>query len=144
MRIMTMTTVDTKILSGNITYNFPQGLLLPTVDFQQEPELHVVPYENLFEKKTSEQATVRPFVLAEEEILKLAKRYYEENKETLLKKYKGKYIAILNNKVIGSDKDFSKIAKRAYKKYGYQTIYMPFVEAKEKIVKIPSPRIRIS
>ncbi|GEM_PF-1919196 len=140
---MTSTIVDTKILSGNITYNFPQDFLLPTVDFPQEPEFDVLPFESLFEKKTPEQPMFKLFILAEEEILRLAKRYYEENKETLLEKYKGKYIAIHNNKVIGSDKDFSKLAQRVYKKYGYQTIYMPFVDAKEKVVKIPSPRIKI-
>ena len=77
------------------------------------------------------------------DILELAKKFYLDHKETLLKKYKGKYIAVLNNKVIGSDKDFSKLAKRVYAKYGYQTIYMPFVDVKEKVVKIPSPRIKI-
>lgn len=76
-------------------------------------------------------------------IIKSAQKYYEEHRETLFKKYKGKYIAILNNKVIGSDKDFSKLAQRVYKKYGYQTIYMPFVDTKEKVVRIPSPRIKI-
>jgi len=140
---MTTTIVDTKILSENITYNFPQDLLLPTVDFSRKFESAILPFENLFEKKTAEQTSARPFVFAEEEILRLAKRYYEENKETLLKKYKGKYIAIFNNKVIGSDKDFSKLAQRVYKKYGYQTIYIPFVDTKEKVVNIPSPSIRI-
>lgn len=140
---MSRTITNTKVLGGNITYNFPQDFLLPTVGFPQELELAVLPFENLFEKKTAEQTTVRPFVLAEEEILRLAKRYYEENKEALLKKYGGKYIAIFNNKVIGSDKDFSKLAQRVYKKYGYQTIYMPLVKTEERVVKIPSPRVRI-
>lgn len=140
---MSRTATNTKVLESNITYNFPQDFLLPTVDFPQELELVVLPLENLFEKKTAEQTTIRPFVLAEEEILRLAKRYCEENKEALLKKYKGKYIAILNNKLIGSDKDFSKLAQRVYKKYGYQTIYMPFVNTEERVVKIPSPRVRI-
>jgi len=31
------------------------------------------------------------------DILELTKKYYLGHKETLLKKYKGKYIAILNN-----------------------------------------------
>lgn len=77
-------------------------------------------------------------------MLELAQKYYEEHKESLFRKYEGKYSAILNNKTIGSNKDFSKLAKSVYKKYVYQTIFMPFVEAKNKIVKIPSPRIKIS
>ncbi len=76
-------------------------------------------------------------------VFDLGKKYFETNKKDLLKKYQNKYIAILNNKVIGSDRDFSKLARGVYKKYGYQTIYMPFVEIEERVVKIPSPRIRI-
>lgn len=137
------TTANTKILSGNITYSFPQGFLPHTVDFRPEIEFDVMPFEDLFEKKTADRAIVRPFVLSEEEILSSAKKYYEQNREILLRKYIGKYIAILNNKVIGSDRDFSKLAQRVYKRFGYQTIYMPLVEKKEKIVKIPAPRIKI-
>ena len=74
--------------------------------------------------------------------MKLAKKYYEDNKKSLLKRYAGRYIAIFNNKVIDSDKDFSKLAQRVYKKYGYQTIYMPFVDEKEKVLSVPSPRVR--
>lgn len=74
-------------------------------------------------------------------VLELGKRYFEANKKDLLKKYQNKYIAILNDKVVGSDKDFSKLAERIYKKFGYQTIYMPFVSEQKRIVKIPSPRI---
>jgi len=79
--------------------------------------------------------------LSEEQILGLAKKYFEENKKNLLKKYQGKYIAILNNQVIDSDRDFSRLAARVYKVYGYQTIYMPLVDGKKIVMKIPSPRV---
>lgn len=89
---------------------------------------------------------VTPLIQKEQEVndvkvLELGKRYFEHNKETLLKKHRNKYIAIFNNKVVGFDKDFSRLAERIYKKFGYQTIYMPFVSEQKKIVKIPSPRI---
>ncbi len=77
------------------------------------------------------------------DILELAKKFYLNHKETLLNKYNGKYIAIINNKVVGYNRDFSRLAQKVYKKYGYQTIFMPFVESEERVVKIPSPRIRI-
>ena len=69
----------------------------------------------------------------------ISKEYYKENKNDLLKKYKDKYIAIIGKKIVDSDKDFSELIKRVYKKYGYKNIYIPFVEEKEKIVNIPSP-----
>ncbi len=86
----------------------------------------------------------RPVICEDINVLELAKKYYEEHKHLLLKKYRGKYIAILNNKIVGSGKDFSLLARRVYKKYGYQTMYMPFVNVKEKIVRIPSPRVKVS
>jgi len=138
------TIANTRILNENITYSFPPDLILPTVVFQPEVELPSIwPFGELFEKKTAELTESKPFVLPEHEILIMAKKYYVENREALLKKYQGKYIAIFNNKVIDSGKNFSKLATRVYKNYGYQTIYMPFVTAKEKVVKIPSPRIKI-
>lgn len=75
-------------------------------------------------------------------ILDLAENYYKKHKESLLAEYKGKYIAILDNKVVGADKDFSTLARKVYAKYGYQTIYMPYVDVKERIVRVPSPRIK--
>ncbi|MBI5144056.1 MAG: hypothetical protein HZA30_03190 [Candidatus Omnitrophica bacterium] len=141
---MPATIANTRILNENITYSFPPDLILPTVVFQPEVEvLPISPFEDLFEKKTAELTESESFVLPDHEILIMAKKYYEENRETLLKKYRDKFIAIFNNEVVDSDKNFSKLASRVYKKFGYQTIYMPFITAKEKIVKIPSPRIRI-
>lgn len=142
---MPATIANTRILNENITYSFPSDLMLPTVDFQPEVEsLPILPFGDLFGRKTAELTESKPFVLPEHEILIMAKKYYEENRSALLKKYQDKYIAIFNNKVVDSSKNFSKLASRVYKKYGYQTIYMPFVTAKEKVVKIPSPRIKIS
>ena len=109
-------------------YVFP-GLVMPTI-------------EDIFRKKTEELEAERGILADDKTILGLGKKYFEANKKDLQKKYQNKYIAILNNKVVGSDKDFSKLAGRIYKKFGYQTIYMPFVSGQKRIVKIPSPRIR--
>lgn len=138
-----MNTADTSILSENIILSTEQvgiigsypvfalpGVIMPTI------------IEDKFIKKTEELETEELVIPKDIDILSAAKKYYTEHKETLLKKYKGKYIAILNNKIIGSDKAFSKLAQRVYRKYGYQTVYMPFVEKKEKIVRIPSPKIK--
>ena len=70
-----------------------------------------------------------------------AKRYFQENKAEILKKYRGVFIAILENSVVDHDNDFSELAKRVYEKFGYQTIYMPFVESGPSVVRIPSPSI---
>lgn len=100
--------------------------------------------EDIFSKKTSEEQKIEDLTTPLDiDVFEISKEYYKENKNELLKKYKGKHIAIIGKKVVDSDKDFSKLAQKIYKKYGYQTIYMPFVEEKEEIVKIPSPSVRI-
>ena len=70
-----------------------------------------------------------------------AKKYFQENTAQILGKYKGEFIAILDNAVADHDTEFSELAKRVYEKFGYQTIYMPFVESETRILKMSSPRV---
>lgn len=70
-----------------------------------------------------------------------ARRYFQENKAQILEKYKGDFIAIIENAVVDHDKEFPALAKRVYEKFGYQTTYMPFVESEPRVLRIPSPRV---
>ncbi len=138
-----MNTAETTILSKNIIYSSQQVGSVGSIPIFTFPGVYMPTIEYLFREKTEEVEIEKPVIPEDINVLELAQKYYEEHEEVLLRKYEGRYIAVLNNKVIGSGKDFSKLAQRVYKKYGYQTIYMPFVGAKKKIVKIPSPRIKI-
>jgi len=138
-----MNTAETSIISRNIIYDPQQVGSVGSIPIFAFPGVYMPTIEDLFIEKTEKLEVEKPVIPEDINVLELAQKYYKENIESLLRKYEGKYIAILNNKVIGSGKDFSKLAQRVYRKYGYQTIYMPFVEAKKKIVKIPSPRIKI-
>ena len=138
-----MNTTNTSVLSQNVVYTPQQVGTVGSVPIFTYPGVYMPTLEKYPEKKTEKLEVGKLVIPTDLDVLELAKKYYENHKQSLLRKYKGKYIAILNNKVVGSDKDFSKLAQRVYKKYGYQTIYMPFVEAKKKIVKIPSPRVKI-
>jgi len=141
-----MNTANTSILSENTVYSPQQAGSVGSIPIFTFPGVENMPVEeDTFRRGTEglKEVEVKRFVPSQENVLELSKKYYQEHKESLLKKYKGRYIAILNNKVIGSDKDFSRLAQRIYKKYGYQTIYMPFVNTREKVVRIPSPRIKI-
>jgi cell division GTPase FtsZ len=71
-----------------------------------------------------------------------ATAFFEANRRKLLDKYEGKYLAILNRKVIDADDDFSLLAERVYSHYGYKDIYMPRVERGKTILHIPTPQIR--
>lgn len=70
-----------------------------------------------------------------------AKRYFQENRAQILEKYRGNFIAIFDNTVVDHDRNFSELAKRVYEKFGYQTIYIPFVESEPAVLRIPSPRV---
>jgi predicted RNase H-like HicB family nuclease len=65
--------------------------------------------------------------------------FFESHKEELLKAYEGKYVAIIDGKVVDSDEDGVALPLRVYKKYGYKAIYMPKVERERRIVHIPTP-----
>lgn len=139
-----MNTAETLIFSENIVYTSQQVGSVGSIPIFTFPGVYMPTIEDISGDKTEELEVEKPFIPEDINVLELAQKYYEEHKESLLRKHEGKYIAILNNKLIGSDQDFPKLAQRVYRKYGYQTIYMPFVEAKKKIVKIPSPKIKIS
>ncbi len=138
-----MSTADTSIFSGK-TYTPKQVGSIGNIPIYAFPEICTPTIEDMFKKNTGFLETGEIVIPDDINMLELAEKYYEEHKESLLKKYGGKYIAIINNEVIDSDSDFSQLANRVYKKYGYQTIYMPFVGTKERVVKIPSPKIKSS
>lgn len=79
--------------------------------------------------------------LIEPVLFETEKKFYEQNKSEILKKYANKYIAIIGKKIVASSKDFydfSDFYKRVAKKYGYGNIYMPFVTEK-RIYRIATP-----
>jgi len=137
-----MNTADTSLIVGNIIYSPQQVGSVGSFPIFAFPGIKLPTIEDIFEKRTEELEPAKPIFPKDLDVFELAKKYYIAHKESLLKKYKDEYIAILNNKVIGSDKDFSKLAQRVYKKYGYQAIYMPFVTTMEKVIRIPSPKIQ--
>lgn len=71
-----------------------------------------------------------------------ARAFFESEREHLLAEYEGKYIAILNGKVIDADEDFSRLAERVYRREGYKDIFMPLVERRPTVLSIPSPQVK--
>ena len=98
---------------------------------------NTLPWEDLSVANTpGEEAQPRDYEKFQE-----AKKYFQENRTQILEKYTGNFIAILDNAVVDHDRKFSELAKRIYEKFGYQTIYMPFVESEQRVLRIPSPRV---
>lgn len=67
--------------------------------------------------------------------------WYEKNKAKLLKSHAGRYVAIVNRKVVDHDADFDALARRVFTRYGVRSICMPKVVPGDRVVRIPSPRI---
>jgi len=72
---------------------------------------------------------------------KQGKAYFERNRNSLMSQYLGKYVAIWDEEVLDSDKDFSPLAERIYRKLGYVPLYIPFVSAEQPSAMIHSPKI---
>lgn len=66
-------------------------------------------------------------------------KYYRQNLSRFVERYRGKYIALLNRRVVDEDEDFSKLARRVFRHYGCRDIFMPKVTEKEEMVSIPTP-----
>lgn len=138
-----MNTANTSIQNWNIVLSPREIGTVGNCPIFALPWVEMPKIEDPFTKKTVKAAISKPVFPKDIDIFEQAKKYYLDNKEKLLKTYQGKYIAILNNRVVGSDKDFSKLAQRVYKRFGYQTIYMPLVEKEERIAEVPTPLIKI-
>jgi hypothetical protein len=73
--------------------------------------------------------------------LRDAMRWYEENRSRLLSRYRGRYVAILERKVVDHDRAFEPLAERVFARWGVRPIFMPRVQEGERLARIRSPRV---
>jgi hypothetical protein len=66
---------------------------------------------------------------------KLKQKYVSDER------FRGKFIAVLDGKLVDCDEDDRKLAKRVYDCYGYRPIYIGKVTEKRRIVDLPSPEL---
>jgi len=116
-----------------------------------KPSLQVQPKsQKVLRKREGIQLT--PDRSEEIKIIQIAKQWHRVHLKGILKEYEGKYIAIILNPmkgihtplkeaIIGSAKDFRRLASKVYGRYGYKTIYMPFVTKSlvKREFQIPTP-----
>lgn len=53
---------------------------------------------------------------------------------------RGKYVAVLNGKVVDFDSDEVKLVERVYKKFGYVPVFFGFVGPR-RVFEVPSPEL---
>ena len=113
-----------------------------------------LPVQPKHQRLSGEKGDIRiaPDRSEEIKIIQIAKQWYRVHLKGILKEYEGKYIAIILNPmkgihtplkeaIIGSAKDFHRLASKVYGRYGYKTIYMPFVAKSlvKREFQIPTP-----
>jgi hypothetical protein len=69
------------------------------------------------------------------------KSAFERLEPGLMATYKGKYVAIRNGQVVGSDEDKMTLIGRVYDTFGYGPVYIHKVGEPLRVTKIMSPRV---
>jgi len=66
--------------------------------------------------------------------------WYRENRATLLRRYRGEYVAIVDAAVVDHGAEFGELATRVFSRFGNRSVYMPRVQDAEPTARIRSPR----
>jgi plasmid stability protein len=79
---------------------------------------------------------------AAEDDLRDSMEWYEHNREQLSGRFRGEYVAILDDTVIDHDKDFASLATRVFGRVGIRPVFMPRVMGGAEQARVRSPRRR--
>lgn len=66
------------------------------------------------------------------------REYYYAHKREILRRYRNKYIAISNEKIVDADADRIKLLDRVFDKLGDQPFFYTQVTDQPRVVRIPS------
>jgi hypothetical protein len=67
--------------------------------------------------------------------------WYRKQRRSLLRRYAGQYVAIVDSKLVDHDRDCFPLADRVFARFGDRPIYIPRVEARDRVIRIRSPRL---
>ncbi len=68
----------------------------------------------------------------------LNRRYYYQHKSEFLRRYKNKYVAISEKRLIDVDEDRIKLLDRVFEDFGETPVFFAHVTSKPRVVHIPS------
>ena len=66
--------------------------------------------------------------------------WYQKNRSTLLRRYPGEYVAIVDANVVDHGRDFDALATRVFARFGNRDVYMPRVQDHRRWLRVRSPR----
>jgi hypothetical protein len=73
--------------------------------------------------------------------LQAEKAWYEAHQKDLAGRYRGQYVAIVDQRVVDHDKAFGPLANRVFARFGVRPIFMPRCLDGDRVANLPSPRI---
>jgi hypothetical protein len=76
-----------------------------------------------------------------DEDLEAEARWYEQNRDQLVRRYDGQFVAIVKQRVIDHDVAFEALAERIFELRGARDTFMPEVRAQKRTMRLRSPRI---
>ena len=82
---------------------------------------------------TDSQTVLRP--------LETDMAWYESHRRQLARRYPGQFLAIVDQRVLDHDRDFSALAARVFAKIGVRPVFMPQVLDTDQTVHLRSPRL---
>jgi hypothetical protein len=68
-------------------------------------------------------------------------RWYQRNRERLVRELDGEYVAIVGNRVIDHDEHFEALAERVFARDSTLEVFMPRVSADPRAIRVRSPRV---
>jgi Family of unknown function (DUF5678) len=86
--------------------------------------------------------TVEATSSATDDDLRAEMRWYDRNRDLLLKRYPGEYVAIVGRSVIDHDQAFDTLATRVFARVGVRNVFMPRVTRIAPVAHLRSPRVR--
>jgi hypothetical protein len=66
--------------------------------------------------------------------------WYRTHRARLLRQYEGEFVAIADARVVDHDSDFEALARRVFARISDRPVFMPRVEAEDRVARMRSPR----
>ena len=76
-----------------------------------------------------------------EENLAAERHAFERQREQLMRRYPGQYVALSGGRVVDHDKQDEALAARMFRKFGDAAFYIARLEQRPTIYEVPSPEL---
>ncbi len=86
-------------------------------------------------------ANVRTPAQRAEAEMQAERNAFERKRAQLMRRYPGKYVALLGGQIVDHDRDDEALAARMFKKFGDAPFYLARLEETPAVYELPSPEL---